>query len=144
MEKKTKKAKIIDILFIIVVVMCFCVTSLLLYRNICYDKVIVSGTSKEEMIIPFVDKKPTKAVEETIKAAKRGTLYLIAKVLTAFIFCILAKYVSYLFISPHLFSCFLLHCYNSWRSYHFIITTWCCNCICIVTRYTCINKTFYS
>lgn len=47
MEKKTKKAKIIDILFIIVVVMCFCVTSLLLYRNICYDKVIVSGKSME-------------------------------------------------------------------------------------------------
>lgn len=51
MEKKTKKAKIIDILFIIVVVMCFCVTSLLLYRNICYDKVIVSGSSMEPTLL---------------------------------------------------------------------------------------------
>ena len=51
MEKKTKKTKIIDILFIIVVVMCFCVTSLLLYRNICYDKVIVSGKSMEPTLL---------------------------------------------------------------------------------------------
>ena len=32
MEKKAKKHRVIDIIFTIVVVLCFCITSLLLYR----------------------------------------------------------------------------------------------------------------
>ena len=51
MEKKTKKHRVIDIIFTIVVVLCFCVTSLLLYRNICFEKVVVSGSSMEPTLL---------------------------------------------------------------------------------------------
>ena len=51
MEKKAKKHRVIDIIFTIVVVLCFCITSLLLYRNVCFEKVVVSGSSMEPTLL---------------------------------------------------------------------------------------------
>lgn len=42
-----KKKKVIDVLLTIAIVFCFCIAGLLMYRNICYDEIVVSGNSME-------------------------------------------------------------------------------------------------
>ena len=48
MKKKT--AKIVDIILTVAVAICVCVTGVLLYRNVCYDEILVSGSSMESTL----------------------------------------------------------------------------------------------
>lgn len=45
MKKKT--SKIVDVILTVAIILCACVTGVLLYRNVCYDEILVSGTSME-------------------------------------------------------------------------------------------------